>query len=213
MDLFSYRRRMEGGTTDQFQNTKRFINENFTESPFFQQILFNDDEIDAIVNAEKEVDEKTILLRPTERIDKGEVIEFNNHKWLVMDFNSDEIYPTLKVQLCNQRLNKNGVENPVVAIGKKNDLDENGKYLITTTNEIVVFASYQKAKDVNFQERFYMGNREFEVIGIDSVTEVYQGKGIVKFTLQVTGNTTNDTDQTPQEPIRDDIDEGTWGDW
>jgi hypothetical protein len=214
MDIHGYRRRLTNGSKNFFDNTKVFINENFTQSPFYQLIYLNDMEIGAIVNDEKSVTEKTILLRPNEKIDKGEVIEYDQQLWLVMDFNHDEMYPTLKVRFCNQKLKSitDGSEIPVVAIGKRTDFDEDEEYLIVTTNEITVYASYQQAKHIELAEKFTMNARPYEVIGIDDVTEVYENKGIIKFTFDKTEMPVIDpTSPTPTDPTENT--DGGWGDW
>lgn len=211
MDMSSYRRRMANGNQNFIDNTMVFINENFTDSPFFHPILLNGMEIDAIVNDESSPNEKTILLRPNDKIDKGEVIEFSNHYWLVMEFNQDEVYPTLKVRLCNQRLRniENGSEIPVVAVGKRTDFDEDEDYLIVTTNEITVFASFQLAKNIELTDTFTMNGKAYEVIGIDDVTEVYNNKGIIKFTVEKTEVPITETPPTETDETTD----GGWGDW
>lgn len=213
MDFRAYKKRLLNGSKSFFENTSKFLNDSFTQSPFYNTIWLNEKEIDAIINDTNSVDEKSILLRPKNSIDKGEVIEYKNHDWLVMDFNEDQVYPTLKVRMCNQRLRSvtDGSEIPVVAIGKRTDFDEEEDYLIVTTNEITVFASYQKAKFINLTDKFTMNERAYEVIGIDDVTEVAEAKGVIKFTMDVTeiaisppeNETGNDT---PTE------NEG-WGDW
>jgi hypothetical protein len=213
MDMRNYRRRLENGSKNSIDHTKRFIDRNFSLSPFFQYILYNGENVEAIVNAEKKTEEKNLLLRPDERIDKGEVVEFNNHIWLVMDFNNDEVYPSLKVRLCNQRLTDVGdaSEIPVVAVGKTNEFDEDENYIIETTKEIFIYASYQQAKEITIKDRFIMNVSEYEVIGIDDVSEVYQEKGIIKFTFEKT-----DTIVTPptEEPTDDTTtDNGGWGEW
>jgi hypothetical protein len=215
MDMNNYRRRLKSGGEDPFLNTKKYINENFTDNPYYQKIIFDGDRIDAIVNPDRDTDEKTILLRPTDKIDKGEYIAFEKETWLVMDFNKNEVYPTLNVKLCNQYLISDNEDIPVVAMSKRSDLDE-GKYLILNTDEIIVYASYQKTNHISFEDRFYLSNREYEVIGIDDVTDVKDGKGIVKYTMKITGNTIN----SPNKPIsevfpspNDEFETGTWGDW
>jgi hypothetical protein len=215
MDFRRYKRRLLNGSKSFFENTSKYLNDSFTQSPFYSTIWLGEKEIDAIINDTNSVDEKNILLRPKNAIDKGEVIEYKNHDWLVMDFNEDQVYPTLKVRLCNQILKSvtDGSEIPVVAIGKRTDFDEEEDYLIVTTNEITVFASFQLANHIKLTDRFTMNNSGFEVIGIDNVTEVFQDKGVVKFTMDVT--------EIPVTPPAEPIDENTptentdggWGDW
>lgn len=213
MDFRSYKRRLLNGNKSFFENTTKYLNDSFTQSPFYSTIWLGEKEIDAIINDTNSVDEKSILLRPKNSIDKGEVIEYKNYDWLVMDFNEDQVYPTLKVRLCNQLLKSvaNGSEIPVVAIGKRTDFDEEEDYLIVTTNEITVFASYQKANHIKITDKFTMNNRAFEVIGIDDVTEVFKDKGVIKFTMDVTEiPITPPTDETNTPTENTD---GGWGDW
>jgi hypothetical protein len=220
MDLHSYKRRLENGSKNSIDNTKKFINDNFAQSPFYQIVLINGEEIEAIINDEKTTEEKTLLLRPNTNAEKGKIVELNNHSWLIMDFNNDQIYPTLKLRLCNQLLKSvvDGSEIPVVALGKRTDFDEDEEYLIVTTNEISIYASYQQAKTFELQDRFTMNLREYEIIGIDDVTEVYEAKGIVKFTMERTDTPappmeeeTDTTTETPTETTP--TEEGGWGDW
>lgn len=215
MDLHGYNRRLANGSKNSIDNTKKFLDDHFSTSPYYQTVLINGVEIEAIINDETETDEKTLLLRPNQISEKGQIVEFSDSKWLIMDFNKDEIYPTLKLRLCNQLLKsvENGSEIPVVALGKRTDFDEDEEYLIVTTNEISVYASYQQAKTFELQDRFTMNLREYEIIGIDDVTEVYEGKGIVKYTMERT--------DTPAPPIEGETptdettptDEGGWGSW
>ena len=217
MDLHNYKRRLANGTKNSIDNTKKFIDDNFAQSPFYQVVLINDVEIEAIINDETTTEEKTLLLRPNTDSEKGQIVEFNNHKWLIMDFNNDEVYPTLKLRLCNQLLKSvvGDAEIPVVALGKRTDFDEDEEYLIVTTNEISVYASYQQAKTFQLQDRFTMNLREYEIIGIDDVTEVYEAKGVVKFTMERTETPAPPMTETPTEPVdtTTPTDEGGWGNW
>lgn len=217
MDLHNYKRRLENGSKNSIDNTKKFLNDNFAQSPFYQIVLVDGEEIEAIINDEKTTEEKTLLLRPNTDMEKGQIVEFNNHLWLIMDFNNDEIYPTLKLRLCNQRLTNivSLAVIPVVALGKRTDFDEDEEYLIVTTNEISVYASYQQAKNFELQDRFTMNLREYEIIGIDDVTEVYEGKGIVKFTMERTDTPAPPMEEAPTETPTETppTDEGGWTNW
>lgn len=213
MDTNSYKRRMLNGNKTFADNTIQFMGDNFELSPDYQYIVYENEKLGAIVNDEKTRDDKTILLKPRSHIDKGEIIEYQDRLWLIMEINEDEIYPILKVKLCNQNLKSvtDGSEIPVVAVGKRTDLDETKSFLMVTTNQISVYASYQKAKNIRINDKFTMNNRGYEIIGIDDVTEVFEGTGIVIFTVDFTEINIDvpNPSPTPTTPT----DNGGWGDW
>jgi hypothetical protein len=219
MDMYRYRMRLgqESAMESMKAGTKLIVNQTFHESPTFRTVYLNGIEYDARVSVDNKETVKEILFRPDTVIDKGDVINFDGTHWLVNNTYDNDIYPTCSVELCNEWLrwiddNNNSFAYPCVVSGKSYDLDDlkEGKYIIYSETTVEIYCQYNTdTKTIKPQTRFIFNGKPYQIDGVDAVSDVAFGKGLIR--LKAT-ETLVETDDNIPENIADNRDEG-WGNW
>lgn len=190
------------------------VKEMFKDSPLYKVITIDGITTDARVNLEDD-ENSHLLLPPQSSTNKGAIAEFDSVKWMVMDYKPDVVYPKAQVKLCNQVvkwIDGSGVthEYPCVATGKGYQLDENGEYLVTSDGKVVALIPYNSVtQGIEEKQRFVFGDRSYEVIGVDDVSNVVNGKGYIEVTVEVTS--TASTDDTVNKVADNNNNDSGWG--
>lgn len=219
MNLEAYKRRLNGANQVEatMNATADFTNRQFENSPTFQVISIDGMEADVRVSVEKDSTKKQLLLRPYSTIHKGAIATFDGYNWLTLDFIGTEIYPKAKVKLCNQMLkwkdeSNTLLEYPCIVTSKGVTYEDDEKYMVESDGNVHILVSYNNdTKDIGIKDRFVLGGRTYEVIGIDDISDVLDSKGILNLTVEVTS--TSDGDNT-DSGVADNGESGSgWGGW
>ncbi len=125
-ELYKTRHELKGtNSTDAIKNrTKTVFNGKFESSPSFYKVLVDGIETDAIVNQGKLSNFKSLMFRPDTSVNKGDIVTYENKDYLIIDFDTNKVYPTAKLELCNYSLE-------YATEGSTDYLkDENGEYVL-----------------------------------------------------------------------------------
>ncbi|HXW03439.1 MAG TPA: hypothetical protein VD651_04170 [Nitrosarchaeum sp.] len=221
MDMYNYRNRLK--KTDSMKsmedNTKEFINRTFHEAPNYKKVFLNGVKIDARIDLNDEKSfKKSIIFRPDTIIFKGDVIAVEKMHWLVVDTYDNQLQPSAYVQLCNEWLrwrNKNGETKvyPCVVKGQQISLDEGkneNRWLIMSENTVSILVQNNlDTKTIYPKQRFILNDLPYEIKGVDTISNVIQGKGYLELLAQ---QTLTEIADDPTEDIADNDPNG-WGDW
>jgi hypothetical protein len=196
------------------EGTKDIINHTFHESPNYTEVFLNGIKFDARLSVEEDETRKTILFRPNTTIYKGDIVEANDKHYLINNTYDNDIYPTAFVDFCNEWLrwtNNNGelITYPCVVKGKTYDLN-NDKFVIVSENTITISVSYNEdTKNISILQRFILNGKPFEIKGIDFLSDVAFGKGIIH--MQATSSLAEVNDDLVDD-VADNEGSG-WGEW
>lgn len=86
------------------QSAKDEIINDFKSSPFYFQIDIDGILTDCRVVSTNKSNEKELLFLPETIKNVGEVVTYNNTKWLIIEFFDNEIFPKAIMRQCNQTL-------------------------------------------------------------------------------------------------------------
>lgn len=104
----NYKKRMlasGSSTKEAYENsTIEIIKRNFKNSPNYKQITINGSLIDSRVINTDNYNQKEVLLLPNSFYDIGTVYEFDSKKWIVLNFDDNDLFPKSEVDLCNSTL-------------------------------------------------------------------------------------------------------------
>lgn len=187
------------------KTTKNIVNNAFSNSPFYQIVLIDDIEYEAIVTQENKSEMKKILLRPDTFIDIGSIVKIKEKYYIVMDFLGEgiyESYPTATLRLCNSfypiKFNKTRVllgyddENrpvyddryeidkvvPCVVETKAINSKNTEEQIYLPNGEIAITLHYEPSDTLKLNYKFQMYGQFYKIIDLD-FTKVFNDKGIV----------------------------------
>ncbi|PAD70724.1 hypothetical protein CHH83_02655 [Bacillus sp. 7586-K] len=174
-------------------DSKEIINNNFTNSLFNETIYINGIETIAIVKQEKNSEEKTVILRPDNKIEIGSLVKVNNYTYLAINSLSDgiySIYPTTKVKLCNStyllpgtitkvQIGVNDFGLPIYEYKESDPTplpcvvettitsDDTDEAINLPEGTILVTIPYTEHESLRENTKFKMYGNSYEIIGID----------------------------------------------
>ncbi|MGG4105152.1 hypothetical protein AAXB25_14645 [Paenibacillus lautus] len=218
MDLTLYQKMIGANNSNITQayinDTILHVNDMFSKSPSYRQVLIDGVEADCIINRKKS-HQMDLLLRPNSLIDAGAYVELNQNTFIVLDFIDNEVYPKANVSLCNRSLRwKDGSEIKEYKCSVKGttyEENDDTQIIYNSDGKLTVHVQYNNdTKTIKPQMRFVFDESVYEVYSIDSTSSVYDGKGVLKLVLKFT-NTTDTDDKDNQ--IADDSGNSGWGDW
>lgn len=218
MDLTLYSKMIGANNSNITQayinDTILHVNDMFAKSPSFQVMDFDGVDTDTIISHKKS-NVLDILLRPQSVLNKGIYASFEGDTYLITEFVKNEIYPKATVELCNASIkwkhSDNVHEFKCIVKGNTYEKDDGNSFVITSEGEISILVQYNAdTKTIKPNQRFIFGNSAYEVISIDEVTSVYNGKGVLKLGVKYTSATDTD-DKTNQ--IADSSGNSGWGEW
>lgn len=216
MDLYKYRRKLKNSTAmeSMTEGTKEIVNNTFHESPNYADVFLNGVKYDARIVIESDETQKKILFRPNTKIYKGDVIEVKDKHYLVNNTYDNEIYPTAYVDFCNEWLRWTDVNGilityPCVVKGKTYDLN-NDKFVVISESTITISVPYnENTKNIPILQRFILNGKPYKIEGIDALSDVAFGKGIIH--MQGVQALTEAEDDLVDD-VADNKGSG-WGDW
>ena len=157
------------------------IVDDFCNNPSFRQAIFNNDTEYTDINIVDTSDEniKNILMKPGDILSVGDVLDFDNEKWLCVKVNkTNPVQYTGEVWLCNNTINhyQNDilytlhcvVENKVrlYSMGYKE-----AKYISLPDQNIMVYVSNNKtSSSISRNDVYNLSGDNYKVIDINRVT-------------------------------------------
>lgn len=154
------------------------------------QVAINNQQFDAIINDANEwqigIDNIILLKKTIYQLQYGDYVIIDGKPYLVRFPTEDrDIYLSGKMRLCNESLKWNSFDYPCI-IDKTFSLSENTTQNVTTVDgQLYAMTQYNSdTLSIKASQRFILGNHAYEVIGSDDVSNVYQGKGLIIFTLK-----------------------------
>lgn len=217
MNLQAYNRRLGAKTSSKAlenQSIKQ-VKRLFKNSPTYKEIILNNTTVGVRVNLVQKSSERLILFKPDEGTSVGSIAEFDSKKWMVQEFLPSRVYPKAKVQFCNETIKwidelGNTIEHPCVATGSNYSLQEGDKYVIHAEGKLTVLVSHNSdTSKIQESQRFIFGGKSYEVVGIDNVTRVDNGVGILQILVELTSSSESDNEISK---VADNKDNNTgWG--
>lgn len=204
-------------------NTHNYIQSKFKDSPTYRRATFYHNKGGQETRGEIDIrtleirrmgNIRNILLRPTENLDVGNILVFDDAEWLVFDKYGN---PADNVKVTVSRINDklrwkdaNGLIHSVPCIsgtsylGSKSrqnrfDIEYNTYDVRLPTGQLYVFAELnQETRMIGLNHRFVFNGIVYEVTGIDNATTIeYDGYGVVQYTVKIT--TERETDDLINE--------------
>jgi hypothetical protein len=211
MDLEMYKRRLGAKDSSEalVNASRKHVQLMFKNSPLYKVVQVDGVDKGVRVNYLKD-NQKELLLQPDDSASKGEIVTIESESWLVTEFTPNLAYPKAKLAYCNQLMkwsdSGSTYECPCVADGSNYQLDESGNYMPLPEGDLVVKAPYNlDTARVSETQRFVFGRNTYEVVGIDDISNIQNGKGIVEFTLEIVSKSEEDGD------VADNNNDNGWG--
>lgn len=207
MGLFDTYRTRINGQGDSFsgsieQQTITFINNSFPDSPFYRNILVDGTSTETRVLRTQDPHTKNLLFRPSTLINKGALIQIDNDYWLTTSFEPNSMYPKATINQCNEMLrwyHSDGTLKQqhcvVLSLHRKVDLRVDS---LMEMGDYQIRVLVQKNSDTNLlipSLRFILGGQAYQMLGIDKVSNIFDGVGYYDIGVEVT-TTTNKDDLT-----------------
>lgn len=212
--LDKYRRRVGRNGNDVGEvyknNTIAFIEATFHASPTYRvmEVISSHDpditEMDArVVEIERLGSLREVILRPTQSLEIGTVVKFDDEVWLMFDKHGGTGATSIKMTAIrsNNEIkwhDKDGNVQEFYCVASATDLGSKSKQ---SKNEIEwnkydvrlpigqLFISCElndATKQIKLNDRFIFGRNVYEVTGVDDMTLVNDGYGVLQLTVKIT---------------------------
>jgi len=226
MGLDAYRRRLNASSSSEALLKKSImqVNKMYNEAINLKTVILDDETKNVRIDYYKD-NERKMLLRPTETTHRGAIVEFDNSKWMVYEFQNNPVYPKAKLRLCNQDLkwNVNGIikEYPCIVEVSTFTLDESGASIKMRDGKVKVTTPYNDdTKCIEIGQRFIFEGDTYQVISNDKVSKKdkyfknYEEItcGLVNLQMEIVSTSSNDN---LDDNIGDSDNGSGWGgaDW
>lgn len=217
MDLTLYQK-MIGATnksiTDGYINdTITHVNEMFSSSPSYREVLVNGILSDCLISRKKS-NKIDLLFRPRVIVDKGAYVTIGKDTFIILDCIDNEIYPKAYVELCNRSLRWKddlGEIKDYKCLAKGTSYEEDDRRIVYNSDgELVVKVQYNDdTKTIKPQMRFIFDEKTYEVSTI-ALTDVYDGTGVLELIMKFSNATETDD---KENQVADDSGNSGWGEW
>jgi hypothetical protein len=191
-------------------NTIAFIEATFHASPTFRimevESSLNPEitEMDArVVEVERLGTLREVILRPNQSLEIGTYVKFDGDTWLLFDKYGGTGATSIKLLAirCNDTIkwkDKDGNVKEVVCNASATDLGSKSKQ---SKNEIewnkydvrlplgqliISVELNEDTESIKLNDRFIFGRNVYEVTGVDDITLVDKGYGVIQFTVKIT---------------------------
>lgn len=196
MDRYVARITANGNTRRErtINNFKRSMKHNYTDSPSLKYVKVNNNEQYIFINSGSKPYLKTYHTLPDESIHAGDLVEWMDSFWLVLNADSDnELYIDGNLQQCNYILkwqDKTGkiIESPCVKLGA-NLGTEGNKVIITGSSKATIYLPCNEdTLKLERGHRFFIDNNKSNPIPFamelpDNTTNVFNGHGYISLSL------------------------------
>lgn len=219
MSLDSYKRRL--GHTDRgnvlanqtIKNAKRIHG----NSPLYKEIEIEGNIYGVRVNMGKKSTDRKLLFTPNTYVDIGDMVSYENKSWMIVDFFPSDIYPKGIISICVNSIfikhDGSEYEYPAIFKGGNFDLSDKDEFMFLEDGKLTAQIKYDEfSKRIKISEEYIINGRTYSIVGIDNVSKVFNDKGILILTLEVTSSS---VPVTPDEDGNesDDKDSGWGGGW
>lgn len=204
-ELYKMRMGVYGDTIRdaRIKSTINFITTNFKDSPDYKLVKIGNDSLDSRIISTKNFNLKQLLFLPNQVVNIGDIIEFDNSDWLVLDYEFNDIISKAYVQLCNsifkvqvgleeEIINYDPMNRPIVdktpifyetscVVESKlyiNKFVEFDSQINLPDGRIIVMFPYNKCKNVTEGLTFSMYKDNYKIVDID-FTKVINDVGVV----------------------------------
>lgn len=153
------------------------ISQDFKDSPSYEFVLIDNTAQDVQIVTDK-TDNKKMLSMPDELFHVGQVVDWNDNKFLVTDIDEDQQIQTKGIiTLCNNSLkfyNKTNVLYQIPCIIGKGTIGFNETKFITLAADenIVTCPNTTDSSNIDMNTRFILSGNAYKVQGIDNVTQI-----------------------------------------
>jgi hypothetical protein len=194
-----YKKRVQaGGQNIEDSVTKSsisLVNSTFADSPSYGTVTLNGVNKEARINISDDSKELSLLYRPLTLSNVGDFIIFNGVNWLVFSVKNHEVYPKAVAQRCNESLkwkDSTGTIKEYKAViasgGTSFGIDDADRIEMNTLEgELRAYVQYNSfTKTIVATQRFIIGSQVYQIKGMDDVTDVINGSGLIRFSLRLT---------------------------
>lgn len=226
MDLTSYKNRLNANSVGEafINDTVSIINNSFKNSPSYKIVKINDLEEDCQIKTTSKSNIFKIFLRPYKKIEIGYYVEVNDSKYLVTKSIKNDVYPKAEITLCNNTLiwrddSNTILKYPCVIEGDILEIDDtrmikDERLIVRSISEMIIKVPFNSdTNKIKSNDKFIFHDATFEVVGMDKVTDVVNGQGIIKLIVKtVSSNVETVEDIEEDEKVYEDNNSG-WGEW
>ena len=220
MDLYRKRLGFENMREDMIGHTAIVVDSDFEHSPHYKDILIENVTTGALVRNTRYSHIKSFTFRPHTEVVKGMYITIDGDIYLSTNPTESEIYPKVEATLCNNSLkwkdnNGNIVEYPCAIEGNlvelKDSIEKNQRYLANSEAKISIKVQYNEdTLEIKPKQRFLFDGHSYQVLTIDTISDVYKQKGLINLTVEAVS--LSDSDNV-DEGVAEDTGDSGWGGW
>lgn len=193
-------------------NTHHYIQSKFKDSPTYRRAEFYHNKLNEEIRGQIDTrvleirrmgNIRNLLLRPTESLDIGNILIFENAEWIVFDkYGSETDSFKLTVGRINDKIKWKDADEVIHSVpcisgtsylGSKSrqnrfDIEYNTYDVRLPTGQLYIFSELNKTTaTLELNQRLIFGNKVYEITGIDNVTMVESdGYGVVQYTVKIT---------------------------
>lgn len=203
-----YKQRFGNATSEQeylLQQEKILLSQMFNDAPSYKKVKLNGIEYDArVVPINRNRLGETflyfkVIFKDDVIINLGDIIEFDNAKYLVYDLLHNTILPTCIVMGCLHTIQftKNNVINsvPCVVSNTTFTLDES-RLIAIPFDKIMVLLPYNDiTKQIEINDTVLLDGKQLRVFQVDNISRVYNNKGnLILYLDNITASNQNSVD-------------------
>lgn len=181
------------------QATKLSVNLSIKNSASYKKVLIDGAEYDSrVIIDSKNYTKATILFRPETVVHRGSVVQIEGKNWLATDREENDVYPKLSLSMCNNSLkwmDSSGAQHeaPCVIMNPSSfSVDESQSFNIPDGAYRALAPYTPETQLVDVKQRFIINGKVYEVIGVDNVTNIFDGYGYMVFVIKYTTKTADD---------------------
>jgi hypothetical protein len=193
-----YQKRMQATGTNEAdayeKATANIIEGRFKNSPSYKLAKINGIDTDIRFISGRDYKNATMHLRPNTTTNVGDMITIGAETWMVFDFINRETFPQADIQLCNEVIRWKDRDasireyKTVAAASRyiKYDIRQN-RYDVELLQGGMFIYVVQDAitSTIRASQRFIFGKQVYEISGIDDLTFVNKGVGLLQFTTRL----------------------------
>lgn len=202
IDLYKKRLGMSGKTLSEayINNTQRYIDNTFKESPNLKKAIHLGKEIDIRVLSSKKTNglskikddyRKVIFQNLKYDSDKGDYIQFDGFYWLIID-KDDNLKNSVTVEKCNNNLKWEDAYGNIYncpCVVSQDTFYNTGidvtKPMILGSGKLTIWAKYDEyTSTIKRDKRFIVGNHPYKVTNDDITTLIIDNVGIMTIIME-----------------------------
>ena len=184
----NYKKRVKPNNELYKKSTEKFIDNTISDSPFYNELTIDDGYDNYILFARiSEVNDKTIrnlIFNSGTKVLSGSIVEWNDKKWIITEFNDNTTYPKAKMELANSSikwLHDNIIhETACIYQSIRFNTDDYKNMSIGAGRRRVVCQFNDVTMSISRNSRFIFDNRAWRIFDIDRISV----DGIITMTIE-----------------------------